>query len=90
MVDLEGAPNGVLPSFVFLYKDEPGFELRNALDRVRSSTFVTYTEVLANAVTCECFQRVRVPALLAYNSDGAETAAAVGTSSIISFIDQQF
>jgi hypothetical protein len=90
MMDQKGAPNGVLPSFILLYADEPGFELRSALDRVRANKSVTYTEVLANAVTCECFQRVRVPALLAYNCDGAETAAAVGTSSIIAFIDQQF
>lgn len=85
-----GAAEVLLPSVVFLYDQEPSDLLRKALDRIKSDRSVQLHEVPATAVTCECFQRIRVPALLLYNSDGVETAAAVGDNSIISLIERQF
>lgn len=80
----------MFPSVVFLYNQEPSDVLRQALDQIRTHAEVSYMEVPANTATCECFQRIRVPALLLYNAEGVETAAAVGTDSILSLIEHQF
>jgi len=89
-VHAKGASEKMFPSVVFLYSQKPSDALRQALDRIRINTEVSYMEVPANTATCECFQRIRVPALLLYNVDGVETAAAVGTDSILSLIEHQF
>lgn len=80
----------LLPSVVFLHDGEVSAELDRALIRLRSNSQIAFTEIAANSVSCECFQRVRVPALILYNEDGAEVASAVGAQRIIALIEQQF
>jgi hypothetical protein len=89
-IHAKGTSEKMFPSVVFLHDQEPSAALQEALDRIRSNPDVSFAQVSANVATCECFQRIRVPALLLYNAEGVETAAAVGTESIMSLIEHQF
>jgi hypothetical protein len=79
------APADGIATAAFLENGLVSRQLEEALTRLSQTWDVR--RIKATPEVCEVFKRVRVPALVLYNTAGEETASAVGDLEIVRLVD---